>query len=408
VAIDFASNNTIGGANVIAGNSNDGVVLSDLAFGNQVEGNFIGTNSKSAAGLGNAGEGVALFSGARNNLIGATPGAIVSSSSPTGNVISDNGLDGVLISGGGTTGNQVQGNFIGTTADGESVLGNQANGVLITLGAGSNTVGGTAQGAGNLIAGNGANGIGIQQSGTNANLVQGNTIGVDLSVTKVLANQVNGVTIGGGASKNVVGGTTAGAGNVIAGNKLDGVFLKGAGTTGNLMQGNSIGSSFAGNGQDGVGLVGASGNTIGGLASGAGNTIINNGGNGVLVSAGTSDAIFSNSILFNKLLGIDLVSGGNNLESAPALSSAVASGGKTTIQGTLVSLPNTTFTVQFFETSGKTQSLVGSMTVTTNAAGKASLTLTLTFAVPLGSVITATATDPLGNTSAFSNSQVVT
>jgi hypothetical protein len=409
VVIDtLASNNTIGGANVIAGNSNDGVVLSDLAFGNQIEGNFIGTNSKSATGLGNPGEGVALLSGARNNLIGATPGAIVTSSSPTGNVISGNGLDGVLISGVGTTGNQVQGNFIGTTADGESVLGNQANGVLITLGAGSNTVGGTATGAGNLIAGNGANGISIQQSGTTANLVQGNTIGVDLSVTKVLANQANGVTIGGGASNNVLGGTTAGAGNVIAGNKLDGVFLSGAGTTGNLVQGTSIGSIFAGNGQDGVGVSGASGNTMGGLASGAGNTIINNGGNGVLVSAGTTDAIFSNSILLNKLLGIDLASGGNNLESAPALSSAVALGGKTTIQGTLVSLPNTTFTVQFFATSGKTQSLVGFITVTTNATGKASITLTLAFALPLGSVITATATDPLGNTSEFSNSQAVT
>jgi hypothetical protein len=47
--------------------------------------------------------------------------------------------------------------------------------------------------------------------------------------------------------------------------------------------------------------------------------------------------------------------------------------------------------------------LVGSIQVTTDNAGKVSFSATLTVSVPAGYVIAATATDPLDNTSAFSN-----
>ena len=52
----------------------------------------------------------------------------------------------------GTTGNVVQGNFIGTNAAGTTGLGNANVGVDIASGASGNTIGGTASGAGNVIA----------------------------------------------------------------------------------------------------------------------------------------------------------------------------------------------------------------------------------------------------------------
>src|SRR5262249_39954041 len=84
----------------------------------------------------------------------------------------------------------------------------------LITGAKHNTVGGTAAGAGNLISGN-IDGIRIQISGS-GNLVQGNRIGTDATGTKALANTEVGVFIL--TSNNTVGGTAAGAGNTISGN----------------------------------------------------------------------------------------------------------------------------------------------------------------------------------------------
>jgi hypothetical protein len=60
-----------------------------------------------------------------------------------------------VIEGAAATGNQVQGNFIGTAADGSSQLGNTSHGLLIADGASNIIIGGVAIGAGNIIAYNG-------------------------------------------------------------------------------------------------------------------------------------------------------------------------------------------------------------------------------------------------------------
>src|SRR5262249_29260046 len=121
------------------------------------------------------------------------------------NLISGNGDHGVEIFGGKVSGNIVEGNFIGTNVTAAAALGNALDGVGIFLGATGNTVGGTVAGAGNVIPGNGADGVEIYEGAT-SNLVAGNLIGTDWTGTVALGNTLDGVGIHSGASDNKVGG----------------------------------------------------------------------------------------------------------------------------------------------------------------------------------------------------------
>src|SRR5207253_1174667 len=129
----------------------------------------------------------------------------------TRNAISGNGGSGVVLE---TTGNTVLGNYIGMQANGVVGQGNAHNGVVID--ADGNTVGGTSTAARNVISGNSGDGVYIA---SNNNFVQGNYIGITASdaTTGGSDNGGNGVHVVGG-SGNTVGGTTAGAGNVISNN----------------------------------------------------------------------------------------------------------------------------------------------------------------------------------------------
>ncbi len=111
-----AQNNTIGGltsnaGNIISGNSNQGIAISNSGTnGNVVQGNFIGVNSGGGTAFPNAFEGVAIFGGASNNTIGGL-------TSSARNIISGNTGAGISIGNSGTNGNSVQGNYIGTDAN---------------------------------------------------------------------------------------------------------------------------------------------------------------------------------------------------------------------------------------------------------------------------------------------------
>ena len=107
-------------------------------------------------------------------------------------------------------------------------------------------------------------------------MVQGNLIGTDASGKAAIGNLNSGVVIA-NAMDNVIGGTTPDAGNIISGNGQDGLFVALA-ATGNLIQGNEIGTDVTGtkalaNFSDGVFIEGSSGNTIGGTTPGARNVI---------------------------------------------------------------------------------------------------------------------------------------
>jgi hypothetical protein len=313
-----ATDNTIGGSvsgtsDVISGNDSNGLYITDSGTnGNVVEGDFIGTDWTGSNPMPNTGSGVVIQNGAADNTIGGTtPG--------DRDVISGNNWEGVHIVGTGTaenetSGNVVEGDYIGSSADGSAALGNKESGVGIYSGANNNTIGGSESGAGDVISGNDSNGVYIVDFGTSGNVVAGDDIGLSADQSQKLANSAIGVYIGDGASGNTIGGLSsisggslAGAGNVISGNTGDGVQLVGNGTIDNVVEGNFIGLTATGitglgNELNGVSVFGgASYNTIGGAASGSGNVISANGGNGVSIS----DSGTSFNLLAGNLIGTD-------------------------------------------------------------------------------------------------------
>ncbi|MEW6211184.1 MAG: hypothetical protein AB1631_22655, partial [Acidobacteriota bacterium] len=135
------------------------------------------------------------------------------------------------------------GNIIENNYLGTNVAGTMAAGNFagIEVDTPNNTIGGTAAGAGNLISGNLFIGIGIFEPTATGNQVVGNLIGVEATCSFAVPNGSDGVLIGLGASNNTVGGTTSSAKNNISGNMGSGVFIQDSNSTGNLIQGNEIG-----------------------------------------------------------------------------------------------------------------------------------------------------------------------
>jgi uncharacterized repeat protein (TIGR01451 family) len=247
-------------------------------------------------------------------------------------------------------------------------------------------------------------------------------------------NGGSGVSISGPSSANHVGGTTPSARNLMSSNGT-GIDIAGSGSTGNVVQGNFIGidnTRTADRGNRGSGIAiraGAADNSIGGTSAGAGNVIAFN-GIGIRIDSGTGNAILSNAIFANNALGIDLLSndqtgvtandhgdkdqGPNNLQNFPVIFLVIVSGGNTHVAGSLDSLANTSYTLQFFasasaDASGTVEgeTYLGSFTVTTSAVGVTGYAVTLPGTLPAGQLVTATATDSDNNTSEFSAVAIV-
>jgi parallel beta-helix repeat protein len=396
------SNNDIGGAatgagNVISGNTTYGLQIS--ASGVTVQGDFIGTDvTGTTAASNNYG---LLVLGNNNTIGGTTAGAR--------NVISGNNLDGLRI-GNNASGVVVLGNYVGTDLTGTKAV---ANSIGIEVASGSNvSIGGTTSGTRNFISGNTRDGVLIDGTGSGIQVL-GNYIGTNKAGTAALGNNI-GVEIAG--KSNTVGGSVSGARNIISGNRSDGVRLDNTGSS-TLVEGNYIGvnASSAALANSGNGLyILSSNNTVGGSVSGARNIISSNGKNGVLVSAGSGNTITRNSIYGNTGLGISLVNNANNKIAAPTLSSAVLSGGTLTVKGTFnAATANVPYVLEFFaNVSGDPEGKIflGFLKVTPTTTGTQSFNFTTTNVSQLGTnpLITATLTDNLGDTSAFSAGQTVT
>jgi hypothetical protein len=372
---------TIAGAgNLISGNGAAGVrTLGNLV----IEGNLIGTDVTGRTALGN-GIGVELSrSEIQDGVLGGNASTVGGTTATARNVISGNDTDGVFDS---CTiprseffaaHDLIEGNFIGTDATGLAALPNQTGAVLD--GTRDCTIGGTAQGAGNLIAGNRGAGVRItatvQNSSASGNRVVGNLIGTDLTGLHALGNGASGVILGQDPSLPMLGEVVY--------------------------------------------------NTVGGTAAGAGNVVAFNSAAGVTVASDNAkrNAIESNTIFENATLGIDLGGTGvplpftpggphvgpNDDLNAPHLISISYVAGKTQITGTLSNTPNKPFRIEFYGNpvpspsrfvQGRT--LLGAINVTTNSQGVVAPFTFITPGALTHQSITATATGLGANTSEFS------
>ena len=189
IAVNASPNNLIGGAtaghrNVVSGNEDDGIDVSNGATGNVIQGNFLGTDVGGASDLGNRSDGISILNSANTQIGGTAAG--------TGNVIAGNGSDGIKVIGAATTGSKIEGNFIGLAANGTTALANDGDGVFIQQGGTGNAIGGTAANAGNRIAFNGQNGVGLATDAGGGNTILGNVLHGNALLAIDLGN--NGIT----------------------------------------------------------------------------------------------------------------------------------------------------------------------------------------------------------------------
>ena len=321
IALIQASLVTIGGTaagagNLISGNNFGGNVNLSGSSNNLIAGNLIGTDITgesrlTSSGLQN-GTGVFHIDGSSDNTIGGTTAAARNIIS--GSHVVDGVYIGVLqVAGTISSGNVVEGNYIGTDASGTATLGNAEDGVLLTTGAQDNTIGGTTASARNIISGNTTDGVEITGSGATGNLVAADFIGTDMTGTVAIGNGT-GVEIDSGSSDNTIGGTTSGARDVISGNSGDGLLIQNTTSSGNVVEGDYIGTDMTGNAAlgnvNGIVLF-ASGNTIGGTVAGAGNIIAGNDGTGFMFNgsqiliAGNPGLASDNNLIAGNYIGLD-------------------------------------------------------------------------------------------------------
>lgn len=374
--IDVSGMNNIIRKNVISGNGMDGVqILHAEAVGNVVQRNLIGTNQDGTLALPNALAGVALTDNASGNLIGgiSNPDDIQAGNLDNleGNLISGNTGEGVVITT-GASGNFIEGNAIGTDLAGVKGIPNGGQAGVAIIDTPGNIIGGAEAGQGNLVSGNLGVGVAIIGADATGNGIERNGIGVNIQ-GQPLPNALGGVFVGdeaglGSPSRNGIGGTTAGFGNVIAFNH----------------------------------------------------------GNGVTIESGAGNAILGNSIFANTGLGIDLGNdgvtlndagdadrGANSLQNFPTLFVLTNANGSKTLLGQLSSTPSSAYRIEVFANAakdptgfGEGQTFLGAANISTDSSGL----VLFNFALPAGATfVTATATDITnlssavqGNTSEFS------
>ena len=425
IYIDFGHNNLIKN-NEIGGNTSHGI---ELHHGdqNQLLGNIMDDNG---------GDGIHLFD-ANFNQIGGNL---------AGNIIRNSGGDGIWLFG---DDNHLQGN---------SLSGGSQHGIYLDFGQ-DNLIGGGGSTLGNKIDDNAGDGIHLAGS-VISSTIQGNTIGL-LSGAFDGGNDGYGIFLDDGASQNHIGGLGANDGNWIGWNGLSGIYLTGANTQGNVLEGNVIGAPVnwgwaAPNGNNGIGIYnGAHHNWIGwnnsiltslwsgvAIVSSSNNVVwLNNIGThgdsadwgnsyyGVVVVNGDSNAIFgnqighngsssgqagvridsglagnpinANSIHDNLGSGIELVNGGNFGLGAPSINQASCQP-QAGAQGLVQGVSCAGCTIEIFSDAADEGRVYGGTTTADASSGAFSWQGTLH-----GPNVTATATTALGATSAFSTPAAV-
>jgi hypothetical protein len=380
--------------NLISGNQQGGIFGPEMSSADLdivIRNNRIGTNADGTSALANGGTADPAFAGDGINIFDGFNGVQIGGAGDNeGNLISGNARHGIYLIGAFSL---VQGNRIGTDAAGMKAIGNGGDGlrfenaVLVTIG-------GPSPSARNLISGNDGNGIAFFGATTASNFIQGNYIGTDATGAADLGNALDGVLLS-SAPRNQIGGFAAGESNLISGNSRHGIQINGAGANDNEVLGNMI----SGNSGDGVAVVTGVGNKV------LSNTILGNGGLGIDLE---DDGPTPND------LG-DADTGGNARQNYPMLTSVSSNSGNITVQGSLNSIANTTYKIEFFASDaadpsgyGEGSTFLAAVEVTTDNNGNAAISAVL--APPSNqSLITATATDSSNsNTSEFSLAMPIT
>ncbi len=278
----------------------------------------------------------------------------------------------------------IAGNYIGTNSTGTSAQGN-AVGIYIETTSTGNTIGGTTAADRNIISGNTSNNMTIAGS---TNAVYGNYIGTNASGTTGIGGQSGSTILVSGGTGNLIGGLSAGQGNVITSGGNAGVNLSG-GSNHNV-----------------------SGNIIG-MSADASTTIANT-NDGIIVATASTGNVFSrNRISGNGGLGIDLAdngvtandtgdadTGANNLQNFAVINNVVVDDPYTIrVSGSLNSAANTNYRVEFFSNVtgdssgyGEGQTYVGFINVLTNGSGDATFSTTLSGSFTANGFLSSTTT----------------
>lgn len=247
--------NTVGGTvagdrNVISGNVGAGVSIV-AADSNSVLGNTIGLNRTGTRALGNSvgvlvsdSESCKIGNGQNSgrNVISGNQyqqgfGAVLAASTDLARQGPETPVGGVYVFRGAN--HRIAGNCIGTDLTGSLPRGNRASGIALINAVGV-AIGGTTSGARNVVS---ANGDGIDVNSCHGTTIRGNHIGLNTLGNKLVGGQGSSLSLD-WCTETIVGGTTAGARNVIAGGRWGGVRVNGGYS--NSLLGNYIGLDAAG------------------------------------------------------------------------------------------------------------------------------------------------------------------
>lgn len=375
IFLSGATNTRIGGLepgerNIISGNGGSGITVAGRrTSGNVLLGNYCGTDVTGTVALPNVGSGITIEGGGSNNRI-------------EGNLLSGNQGAGITIGDWNSCYNAVVGNRIGTDSTGTKAVANGSGVFMGFMGGSFNRIGGLRPEERNIISGN-RHGITIQGPAAMGNLVIGNYIGTDITGGLALGNEDVGVALS-NDSHSIVGGATQPEANVISASRAEGV---GAWSDYNFVAGNYIGTDSSGeiamgnHGWWAVRVLGAH-NTIQ-------SNVIANSESGVLLNVSSRTPLRRNSIHTNKGKGI-LYTAADVPVAAPVIAkidTAAVSG--TACPGCEVEI--------FSDSQNEGRVFEGS--IVADASGSFTLTMHRSL---IGPNVTATATDPQGNTSEFS------
>ncbi|TVQ15585.1 MAG: T9SS C-terminal target domain-containing protein [Balneolaceae bacterium] len=212
---------------------------------------------------------------------------------------------GILLNGGSK--NVIEANHIGIDARGTAPFPNHTG--IIVENSSENRIGGPEPGQRNIISGNSGAGIHITGEEAAGNVIAGNRIGTNAPGSTALANGSSGIVIA-GSPGNIIGGDNPPMRNIISGNTGAGVFIEGAASDGNSIQGNYIGTDNNGvtaiaNAAEGILIEAAPNTRIGTDASGSGNMISGNGAGGILINGHLTEGHADGTLVLNNIIGLD-------------------------------------------------------------------------------------------------------